>query len=80
MRYVIVDYARQQGAQKRGGDIAHVTLNQVVLKGEEKAQDILALEDSLERLERKNKRLAQLAILWTVFDSLDAWFEKTGFA
>lgn len=60
MRFVLVDYARARGAQKRGGDDEAVALDDVQIAAEERALDLLSLDETLERLAEREPRLAQL--------------------
>jgi len=50
MRRVLVDYARQRGAQKRGGDAKRVSLDQVQLAVRHDV-DLMDLDECLARLE-----------------------------
>jgi RNA polymerase sigma factor (TIGR02999 family) len=60
MRFVLVDYARARSAQKRGGSDAKVTLDRFEVAADERAVELLALEETLERLAERDPRLAQL--------------------
>jgi RNA polymerase sigma factor (TIGR02999 family) len=60
MRFVIVDYARSRGALKRGGSDPNVTLDRFEVAAEERAVELLALDETLERLAEREPRLAQL--------------------
>jgi RNA polymerase sigma factor (TIGR02999 family) len=60
MRFVLVDYARAHGAQKRGGAEARIPLDQIEIAAEGRALELLALDESLERLAAREPRLAQL--------------------
>jgi RNA polymerase sigma factor (TIGR02999 family) len=60
MRFVLVDHARAQQAQKRGGGEARVALDNVQLAGYQKSGDILALNDALERLAAMSERQGRL--------------------
>jgi len=61
MRSVVVDYARQRLAQKRGGDLHRVTeLPEDAGGGIRLDDDMLALDDALNRLSGVDKRLAQV--------------------
>ncbi|HET9888312.1 MAG TPA: ECF-type sigma factor [bacterium] len=64
MRRVLVDYARSKGRVKRGGDAERVPLESIeqVLSDEE-AEEILALEDAMQRLARGNPRGARVVEL-----------------
>ncbi|MGD2108103.1 MAG: ECF-type sigma factor [Phycisphaerae bacterium] len=50
MRSVLVDHARRRGRQKRGGNATKVPLDNVVEMYEERAIDLIALDDALTRL------------------------------
>jgi RNA polymerase sigma factor (TIGR02999 family) len=59
MRHILVDHARANNRQKRGAGFEHVALDQAVLVNPERSENLLALDESLERLaaldERKSK-------------------------
>jgi len=50
MRRILVDHARRRRAEKRGGGLELVTLDEEVASGGAKEIDVLALHESLERL------------------------------
>lgn len=61
MRSVIVDLARQQLADRRGGNARHITLNTQI--GEDACageQEILRVHEALEELGKLDPRLAQI--------------------
>ena len=61
MRRVLVDYARASKRLKRGGDSEPLPFEEVEpLLGETEAEEILALEDALQRLGRANERAARV--------------------
>ena len=71
MRRVLVDYARQYRAQRRGGGKPHVAIDALGLDGtdsgsgtqipvEERAEELVALDEALERLAAFDARLAQV--------------------
>jgi RNA polymerase sigma-70 factor (ECF subfamily) len=60
MRQVLVDAARRRGALKRGGGAALVSLGDADAAVEAYAEDLLALEDALAALERRNPRHARV--------------------
>lgn len=60
MRRIIVDYARERGAQKRGGGLAHVELKTEELAVAEQAESIVALDQALSALGAFSERLAQV--------------------
>lgn len=49
MRHVLVDYARERGAQKRGGELQRVTLHSRI-RIDDRDVDIVALDEALTRL------------------------------
>jgi RNA polymerase sigma factor (TIGR02999 family) len=59
MRRILVDYARRYGAQRRGGGVAALPLDEKVLIAEQSEQ-LLALDEALERLAGVNQRLSQV--------------------
>ena len=63
MRQVLVDFARRRGAQKRGGDAMRVSLgdDDAVLQME--LDEILALDDAMDRLTAVDERLRQIVEL-----------------
>ena len=64
MRSVVVDYARQRLAQKRGGDLHRVTeLPEEVEGGVRLDEETLGLDTALTRLANVDKRLAQVVEL-----------------
>jgi RNA polymerase sigma-70 factor (ECF subfamily) len=50
MRRVLVNHARDKGAQKRGGNFAKVTLDEAATELADRADDMLALDEALTRL------------------------------
>jgi len=50
MRRILVDHARRQLAEKRGGGLEHVTLVDDQIAADQRGIDLLGLHDSLERL------------------------------
>jgi RNA polymerase sigma factor (TIGR02999 family) len=71
MRRILIDRARKRSRRKRGGDEEGKPLRQVALDLEEVAQladdrdpdTILALDDAIERLARRDERAAQVVRL-----------------
>jgi RNA polymerase sigma factor (TIGR02999 family) len=60
MRQILVDYARRRHAQKRGGDAARITLEEVDAAVEARADELLELDAALEQLAATEPRLARL--------------------
>lgn len=50
MRRVLVDHARSRGYQKRGGALRPVSLDEALVISAERAPDLVALNEALERL------------------------------
>jgi RNA polymerase sigma-70 factor, ECF subfamily len=63
MRRVLVDHARSRGYQKRGGGKRAVNLDDAALVAEERASELVALDDALGDLERFAPRKAQVVEL-----------------
>ena len=60
MRRILVDYARAQATDKRGGALQKVELVEAVSFPRETQVDLLALNDALERLEELDQRQSQI--------------------
>lgn len=60
MRQILVDHARRHAASKRGNRPIHLSLDDVNLPVESRAESILALHESLERLENLDLQQAQI--------------------
>ena len=63
MRQILVDHARSQKRQKRGGGAAQIPLDEAVLVGPEISPDVLNLDESLQRLSHLDRRKAQIVEL-----------------
>jgi RNA polymerase sigma factor (TIGR02999 family) len=64
MRRVLIDHARARRAQKRGGTMAPITLDEERLGSNGTPLDLIALDDALEALDRKNSRQRQVIELY----------------
>src|SRR5262249_16206533 len=61
MRSVIVDFARQRQAQRRGGDAVHLTLTTQFAENLSVSEDqIVRINDALDELQKVDERLAQV--------------------
>jgi RNA polymerase sigma factor (TIGR02999 family) len=60
MRRVLVNYAIARGAQKRGGKLDRVALDDVILITAERAEELIALDDALTRLAVRDPRQARV--------------------
>lgn len=63
MRHVLIDYARAQGSLKRGGGRVRVPVDAADLAATADSEQIIALEESLTRLEEWNAELAEIVRL-----------------
>jgi len=50
MRHILVDYARNHNAAKRGGNFARVSFNEQMIVTENKGPDLMELDEALNRL------------------------------
>jgi RNA polymerase sigma factor (TIGR02999 family) len=60
MRYILVDHARSRLAAKRGGNAIPVDLEDIDLAADDRSEQVLALDEALERLMKQNPRLGKL--------------------
>jgi RNA polymerase sigma factor (TIGR02999 family) len=60
MRRVLVDHARSKMRKKRGGDHLRVTLAEDFAAREQGFEDVLALDDLLDKLAKSDERLARV--------------------
>lgn len=63
MRRILVDHARSRQYAKRGGDARHVSLDEVAIVCEERAADVVALDDALTSLaviDQRKSRIVEL--------------------
>jgi RNA polymerase sigma factor (TIGR02999 family) len=63
MRRILLNYARDQNRQKRGGKAIHVSLSEALIMTAEKDREIIALNDALNRLEEVDERKAKVVEL-----------------
>jgi RNA polymerase sigma factor (TIGR02999 family) len=63
MRMILADYARRRGASKRGGQWNRVELNPAASETGAKAIDLLAVNETLEKLSKLNERHARIVEL-----------------
>lgn len=60
MRHILVDYARERGAEKRGGGAVRVPLNEELDGQESRTVELLELHEALEALGRNDARLERI--------------------
>ena len=63
MRQIVVDYARSNRAQKRGGGGARIELDEAAILSPEQSKEIVDLHEALERLESVDSRKARVVEL-----------------
>jgi RNA polymerase sigma-70 factor, ECF subfamily len=63
MRCILVDHAREHGAQKRGGQWQKLSLDAALPLSTEGPEELLALDQALERLAKRSPRQAQVVDL-----------------
>jgi RNA polymerase sigma factor (TIGR02999 family) len=60
MRNILIDNARRQSRQKRGGGDTPVVLEESMLVSAGRSEELLALDEALDHLEEKEPRLARI--------------------
>jgi RNA polymerase sigma-70 factor (ECF subfamily) len=63
MRRIMVDHARERRSLKRGGGALKVTLDEAALVTETRSQELLDLDEALERLALQDARKSQIVEL-----------------
>jgi RNA polymerase sigma-70 factor, ECF subfamily len=63
MRRIMVDHARERRALKRGAGAFQVTLDDVALVSEKRSEELLALDEALEKLAALDPRKSQIVEL-----------------
>jgi RNA polymerase sigma factor (TIGR02999 family) len=63
MRRVLLDYARERRAKKRSGAATRVTLEDGLLVSEDHLEDVLILDESLQKLAAVDRRQSELVEL-----------------
>ncbi|MEE8296465.1 MAG: sigma-70 family RNA polymerase sigma factor [Hyphomicrobium sp.] len=64
MRRVLIDYARERGAAKRGGDLQRVTFSDATPAGRElNLEELLTLDTALQKLAKLDPRQAKIVEL-----------------
>lgn len=60
MRRVLIDHAKSRAADKRGGGAAQVPADETIVAPERRIEDLLALDEALNHLERLEPRQARI--------------------
>jgi RNA polymerase sigma factor (TIGR02999 family) len=63
MRRILVDYARRRRYQKRGGEVRQVEFDEAMIVSQERAADVIALDDALKSLAEFDERKSQIVEL-----------------
>jgi RNA polymerase sigma factor (TIGR02999 family) len=63
MRVILVEQARRKGAQKHGGGACRVELNEGLAIIEPPSDDLLAVDEAIQKLEGEKPHLAEIAKL-----------------
>jgi RNA polymerase sigma-70 factor (ECF subfamily) len=63
MRRIMVDHARERQSLKRGAGALKVTLDEAALVSETRSEELLALDEALERLAALDRRKSQIVEL-----------------
>jgi RNA polymerase sigma factor (TIGR02999 family) len=66
MRRILIDYAVRRRAAKRGGGRRYEPLDRVTVAVEERAEELIALDEALERLQALDARQAKV-VEWRFF-------------
>jgi RNA polymerase sigma-70 factor, ECF subfamily len=60
MRHILIDSALSRRTQKRGGGVRALPLDSVPIVAEERSEELLALDEALQRLSAMNERQARV--------------------
>ena len=63
MRRILIDHARSYGREKRGGALRKFTLDEAAVMSEERAAELLALDDALSELALVDERKSRIVEL-----------------
>ncbi|HJX92216.1 MAG TPA: sigma-70 family RNA polymerase sigma factor [Pyrinomonadaceae bacterium] len=63
MRHILIDHARNYRYAKRGGGVRELPLDEAVILREERAQDLVALDDALKKLTALDERKSNIVEL-----------------
>jgi RNA polymerase sigma factor (TIGR02999 family) len=63
MRHILVDYARKRHRAKRGGDRQQVSLDEAMIVSDERADELIALDDALSNLATVDPRRSRVVEL-----------------
>jgi RNA polymerase sigma factor (TIGR02999 family) len=63
MRHILVDHARRTHAQRRGGGAVRLSLDEGTVAADQGFEDVLGVDEALERLALHNPRMARVVEL-----------------
>ncbi len=63
MRRILMDYAKAKHREKRGGGVRHATLDEALVVSEDRASDLVVIDEALTRLEALDARQAKVVEL-----------------
>ncbi len=63
MRRILLNYARDQNRAKRGGKVSHVPIDEAAVVSMERSEELIALDEALERLAALDPRKARVVEL-----------------
>ena len=63
MRHILVDHARSHNAEKRGGETQIISLENVAVISNERAAEVVALNEALQNLSAQDERKARVVEL-----------------
>jgi RNA polymerase sigma-70 factor (ECF subfamily) len=63
MRRILMDYAKSRQRDKRGGGVRPVSLDEALVVSEDRASDLIVIDEALTRLERLDPRQAKVVEL-----------------
>jgi RNA polymerase sigma factor (TIGR02999 family) len=63
MRRILLNYARDKRRQKRGGQAMQVSLSEALIMSDEKLEEIIVLDEALDRLSLNDPRKGQVFML-----------------
>lgn len=63
MRRILVDHAKAQGRNKRGGSVEHIALSDDKIIPAEKSAELIALDEALQKLSQQDERKSKVVEL-----------------
>jgi RNA polymerase sigma factor (TIGR02999 family) len=63
MRHILIDHARRRRFLKHGGDAQQVSLSEAALMSEQRAAELVALDEALDEMARLDQRKSQVVEL-----------------